>query len=52
VRAGRRGVGIELKPGYYAQAIANLESVAVVEQEQTDLGFESAVTPSGPGGTE
>jgi DNA modification methylase len=27
VRAGRRGVGIELKPSYYRQAVANLRSI-------------------------
>lgn len=37
VRAGRKGVGIELKPSYYRQAIKNLE-VASVEAEQIELG--------------
>ena len=33
VRAGRRGLGIELKPSYYRQAIKNL---ATVEEDTED----------------
>ena len=33
VQAGRRGVGIELKPSYYRQAVRNLESTAVSEND-------------------
>lgn len=33
VRAGRRGIGAELKPSYYRQAVKNLESAAVAEPE-------------------
>jgi DNA modification methylase len=44
VKHGRRGVGVELKPSYYRQAIANLESIAAREAaasvKQPDL-FES-----------
>ena len=32
VRAGRRGVGFELKPSYYRQAVRNLRSGAPSEQ--------------------
>jgi hypothetical protein len=37
VRSGRRGVGIELKPSYFRQAIANLEQVDVPQSEQAVL---------------
>lgn len=37
VRAGRRGIGIELKPSYFRQAIKNLDS-ASIEAEQVELG--------------
>jgi DNA modification methylase len=43
VRAGRRGVGIELKPSYYKQAVRNLATVPEVgaeEQNQESLQFE------------
>jgi hypothetical protein len=36
VRAGRRGVGIELKPSYYRQAIKNLE--AAMQSRAADQG--------------
>src|SRR4051812_2853036 len=36
VRNGRRGVGVELKPSYYRQAVKNLEAAAV-DGEQTQL---------------
>ena len=36
VTAGRRGIGIELKPSYYRQAIKNLESIET-QQEQREL---------------
>jgi DNA modification methylase len=35
VRAGRRGIGIELKPSYYRQSIRNLATVQ--RQEQAEL---------------
>lgn len=37
VRAGRKGVGVELKPSYYRQAIKNLEA-ASVEAKQIEIG--------------
>ena len=39
VRAGRMGMGVELKPAYYRQALANLEAAAdeVSEHEQPEL---------------
>lgn len=37
VRAGRRGIGIELKPSYYRQAILNLQSVTA-EDAPSDQG--------------
>jgi hypothetical protein len=36
VRNGRIGIGVELKPSYYRQAIKNLESLAL-EAEQFEL---------------
>ncbi|HET7321584.1 MAG TPA: DNA methyltransferase [Longimicrobiaceae bacterium] len=37
VRLGRRGVGIELKPSYYRQAVANLGTVDVPQVEQVTI---------------
>jgi hypothetical protein len=37
VAAGRRGVGIELKPSYYRQSVKNLEAVQVAGQEALEL---------------
>ena len=34
---GRRGVGIELKPSYYRQAVANLAAAEEHRKEQDDL---------------
>jgi len=35
VRAGRRGIGVELKPSYYRQAVKNLASIGTeVEQQE------------------
>ena len=34
VSLGRRGIGVELKPAYYRQAVRNLENIAVREEEQ------------------
>jgi DNA modification methylase len=39
VENGRRGVGIELKPSYYRQAVKNLEAIGT-EAEQPSLGME------------
>jgi hypothetical protein len=41
VRAGRYGVGAELKPSYYRQAVKNLESLAT-EVEQFEMEIVSA----------
>lgn len=37
VRAGRRGVGVELKPSYYRQAVRNLENIQPYDEETADL---------------
>lgn len=37
VRMDRRGIGVELKPSYYRQAVKNLETVDVPETEQPSL---------------
>jgi DNA modification methylase len=34
---GRRGIGIELKPSYYRQAVKNLEAAEYQDQEQSSL---------------
>lgn len=36
VRAGRRGIGVELKPSYYRQAVKNLANVDAPLPEQQD----------------
>jgi len=36
VQAGRRGVGIELKPSYYRQAVRNLESKTSIAESDAD----------------
>lgn len=43
VRAGRRGIGIELKPSYYRQALMNLQTIENTDGEQADLGLFDAV---------
>lgn len=37
VRAGRMGVGIELKDSYYRQALRNVESAAKADEHQTEI---------------
>lgn len=37
VRAGRRGIGIELKPSYYRQAVKNIETLNGTQLKQTEL---------------
>ena len=37
VRAGRRGVGVELKASYYRQAIKNVAAAALIESPQEEL---------------
>lgn len=42
VRAGRRGIGVELKPSYYRQSIKNVaEALSSFHQEQTPLFLEA-----------
>jgi DNA modification methylase len=40
VRAGRRGLGVELKPSYYQQALANLAAAGRPEVEQGTIDAE------------
>ena len=40
VRQGRRGVGIELKPSYFRQAVRNLESVHAPIDDQAQFKFQ------------
>jgi len=42
VRAGRRGIGVELKPSYYRQAVLNLSKVERESDESRQAGFEFA----------
>jgi DNA modification methylase len=37
VELNRRGVGVELKPSYYRQAVMNLKSLHHIKEEQLDL---------------
>lgn len=39
VANGRKGVGFELKPSYYRQAVRNVESAANIRKEQEGFGF-------------
>lgn len=41
VRAGRRGVGVELKESYYRQALANVQGAEVPPAEQPDMFAET-----------
>lgn len=47
VRAGRRGLGIELKPSYYRQAVKNVELASRPEKDQPRLFVEPATTNGG-----
>lgn len=40
VCAGRRGIGIEIKPSYYRQALQNLAAASDPEREQTELALD------------
>lgn len=42
VRAGRRGIGVELKPSFYRQAIENLKTVENDTEESEQITFEYA----------
>lgn len=47
VRLGRKGIGIELKPSYYRQAVENLRTVGTKEDsEQERLELEDADCPN------
>ena len=37
VRAGRRGIGVELKPSYYRQAVKNVRAAETDDRGQTSL---------------
>jgi hypothetical protein len=39
VRQGRRGIGIELKPSYYRQAVRNLAALEHEGQEESWLAL-------------
>ena len=43
VRAGRRGIGIELKPSYYRQAVKNVKAAETDQRGQQVLHVEEAV---------
>lgn len=45
VKMGRRGIGIELKPAYYRQAVKNLASIQVTEVEEKDEEDPQQVLP-------
>jgi DNA modification methylase len=40
VKLGRKGIGIELKPSYYKQALKNLRSIDAPKSEQMELPME------------
>ncbi len=41
VRSGRRGIGIELKPSYYRQAIENLKTATVDAEDSEQMTFQN-----------
>jgi len=43
VRAGRRGIGVELKPSYYRQAVSNVKAAATDDRGQLALLTEPAI---------
>lgn len=43
VRAGRRGVGVELKPSYYRQAVKNVAAADLPVTDQPTLGFDESM---------
>lgn len=43
VRAGRKGIGVELKPSYYRQAVANLRAAATDGYEETTIPLADAM---------
>lgn len=48
VQLGRKGVGIELKPSYYRQAVKNLQALEASGPVQSELALDLCDTP-GPG---
>ena len=42
VKAGRRGIGIELKPSYFRQAVRNIENIGKIDLPQFDLPLGNA----------
>jgi hypothetical protein len=44
VRMGRRGIGIELKPSYFAQAVRNMQTVAPIDDDPMGLFADSGAT--------
>lgn len=47
VSLGRRGIGIELKPSYYRQAVSNVDQVGNLEGTQSGLHDEEATISAG-----
>lgn len=47
VRAGRMGMGVELKPSYYRQAVKNVAKALETSQEQSDL-FDTMTADGAP----
>lgn len=45
LRLGRKGIGVELKPSYYKQAIRNLAAVDIPQSEQASFFAESEPGP-------
>ena len=43
LRVGRRGIGVELKPSYFRQAVKNIRSVGQRETTQLELITEPLV---------
>ncbi len=44
VRQGRRGIGWELKPSYFNQAVKNLQNMEVIESDQSAMQFDDEDT--------
>ncbi len=44
VRSGRKGIGVELKPSYYRQAVENLASVHLDTEDTEQVSMEFAAT--------
>ena len=46
VRQGRRGLGVELKPSYYRQAVKNIQTANDLQTTQTSLFEEASTFPN------